>query len=117
MIKTLQDKDQSEQDKSCAIVVTYNPDVTPLLKLLRQLNKETDFILIDNDSPCVDRLIESFTAYKRCQEIVRLEGNEGLAKALNFGIEWALGKGYEYVFLFDQDSGLCDLFILSLIHI
>ncbi|MED5385872.1 MAG: glycosyltransferase family 2 protein [Pseudomonadota bacterium] len=115
MSKTLQDKNQSEEDKSCAIVVTYNPDVTSLLKLLRQLNKETDFILIDNDSPRIDRLVESITAYKRCQEVVRLEGNEGLAKALNIGIEWALGRGYEYVFLFDQDSGLCDLFISRMI--
>ena len=33
---------------SLAIVVTYFPDTAALLKLLGQLNKETDFIVIDN---------------------------------------------------------------------
>jgi len=44
-----------------------------------------------------------------------MENNEGLAKALNIGIKWALDNEYEYVFLFDQDSGLCDLFVSRMI--
>ena len=57
----------------------------------------------------------SITAYKKCQEIIQLENNEGLAKALNIGIKWALDNEYEYVFLFDQDSRLCDLFVSRMI--
>ena len=115
MNTALQDKDQIEYNKSCAIIVTYNPDITPLLKLLRQLNKETNFVVIDNGSLGVERLAGSITAYKKCQEIIQLENNEGLAKALNIGIKWALDNEYEYVFLFDQDSGLCDLFVSRMI--
>ena len=115
MSTALQDEDQIEYNKSCAIIVTYNPDITPLLKLLRQLNKETNFVVIDNGSLGVERLAGSITAYKKCQEIIQLENNEGLAKALNIGIKWALDNEYEYVFLFDQDSGLCDLFVSRMI--
>lgn len=43
----LAEKDPAESG-SCAVVVTYNPDVTALLKLVSQLDKETDFIVIDN---------------------------------------------------------------------
>jgi len=115
MNTALQDKDQIEYNKSCAIIVTYNPDITPLLKLLRQLNKETNFVVIDNGSLGIERLAGSITAYKKCQEIIQLENNEGLAKALNIGIKWALDNEYEYVFLFDQDSSLCDLFVSRMI--
>ena len=100
---------------SCAVVVTYNPDITALLKLVSQLNKETDFIVIDNGSAAIDELAVSIMVYKRCIELIRLSENEGLAKALNRGINWARSKNYDYVFLFDQDSSLCDLFITRMI--
>ena len=44
---------------SCAVVVTYNPDITALLKLVSQLNKETDFLVIDNGSVAIDELAAS----------------------------------------------------------
>ena len=74
---------------SCAVVVTYNPDITALLKLVSQLNKETDFLVIDNGSVAIDELAASIMVYKRCIELIRLSENEGLAKALNRGINWA----------------------------
>lgn len=98
-------------DNSCAVVVTYNPDITALLKLLGQLNKETDFVVIDNGTAGIERLAASITVYKRCRELLRLPTNEGLAKALNRGITWARDNGKKFVFLFDQDSSLCDLFV------
>lgn len=106
----------TEAINSFAIVVTYNPDVTSLLKLLGQLDKETDFAVIDNGSPDISRLAESITVYERCQELVRLDSNEGLARALNFGIEMARQRGCDYIFLFDQDSSLCNLFVSSMVR-
>ena len=102
--------------ESCAVVVTFNPDITALLKLLGQLNKETDFIVIDNGSEEIEELTRSITVYQRCMDIVRLDANEGLAKALNRGVNWAQTNRYKYVFLFDQDSSLCDLFIARMIE-
>lgn len=99
------------KNKSCAAVVSYYPDVTALLKLLGQLNKETDFIVIDNGTPSIEKLAQSITVYERCRQLLQLPTNEGLAKALNIGIRWAADNGYEQVYLFDQDSSLCDLFV------
>lgn len=107
---------QSDNTRSCAVVVTYRPDITALLKLLGQLNKETDFLVIDNGSEDIQRLAQSITVYKRCKELIRLDNNEGLARALNIGIQWARDKGCDYVFLFDQDSSLCDLFVNRMIN-
>lgn len=106
-------KDQT--NKSCAVVVTYQPDATALLKLIGQLNKETDFVVIDNGSAHIDRLVDSITVYQRCRELIRLDSNVGLARALNIGIDWARDQGCEYVFLFDQDSSPCDLFVSRMI--
>ena len=101
--------------QSLAIVVTYFPETPALLKLLSQLNKETDFIVIDNGTPDIHKLIESIQVYERCIELRQLEENVGLAKALNIGIEEARSLGSDYVFLFDQDSSLCDKFVTRMI--
>lgn len=107
---------ETKRTSSCAVVVTYQPDITALLKLLGQLNKETDFLVIDNGSDDIQRLAQSITVYKRCKELIRLDDNEGLARALNIGIQWARDKGCDYVFLFDQDSSLCDLFVNRMVN-
>ena len=99
-----------------AIVVTFNPEITALLKLLGQLNKETAFTLVDNGSTNIDSLAESILAYEHCRELVRLGTNQGLARALNVGISRATAQDCEYVFLFDQDSSLCDLFISRMVQ-
>ena len=107
---------EAAERNSLAIVVTYNPDITALLKLLGQLNKETDFIVIDNGSPDFEQLTQSIEVYDRCRELHRLETNEGLAKALNIGIRKAQESACDFVFLFDQDSSLCDLFVTRMIE-
>lgn len=106
----------SSQVNSCAVVVSFLPDFTALLKLLGQLNKETDFIVIDNGSADIAALSESILVYDRCKQLVRLEENEGLAKALNRGIKLCKAEGYDYILLFDQDSSLCDLFVSRMIN-
>ena len=107
--------DTMKSEKSCAIVVTYQPDITALLKLLGQLNKEVDFVVVDNGSVDIEHIAESICVYNRCKNMIRLNDNVGLAKALNHGIGWAIENQCDYVFLFDQDSSLCDLFISRMI--
>lgn len=95
---------------SCAVVVTFNPEVGPLLKLLSQLNREIDFLVVDNGSADASRLDSSIRVYQHCLDYIRLPENEGLAAALNVGIERVRGQGYQFVFLFDQDSSTCDMY-------
>ena len=101
--------------QSCAIIVTYNPDITALLELSSQLKKESDFIIVDNGTQGISSIVESITVYEKCRAVICLEKNEGLARALNIGITWAQEQNYDFVFLFDQDSSLCDLYVQRMI--
>ena len=101
--------------QSCAIIVTYNPDITALLELSSQLKKESDFIIVDNGTQGISSIVESITVYEKCRAVICLEKNEGLARALNIGITWAQEQNYDFVFLFDQDSSLCDLYVHRMI--
>ncbi|MFM1897541.1 MAG: hypothetical protein RLZZ385_2615 [Pseudomonadota bacterium] len=100
---------------TCAIVVTFNPDITALLKLLGQLNRETDFVVIDNGSEKTGKFASSIEVYERCRELRRLPDNLGLAAALNLGLEQARDEGYEFALLFDQDSSLGDQYVSRLL--
>lgn len=95
--------DVSEQGP-CAVVVTFNPPLEVLTPLLAQLNAQCDFVVIDNCSAGGDRIAAITEGLTRCGELMRLGGNEGLARALNIGIEWARQRGHDPIFLFDQDS-------------
>ena len=86
------------------------------MELTAQLRKETDFIIVDNGTVRISSIVESINIYEQCKEIICLDKNEGLAKALNVGINWSLRQSYEFVFLFDQDSSLCDLFVERMIR-
>jgi len=105
----------SAPTNSCAVVVTYHPEMAALLKLLSQLNRETDFLVIDNGSPQAERLRESIVAYSRCLEYRQLTENVGLAQALNYGLEEVKNRNYKYALLFDQDSSLGDLYVESML--
>ena len=76
--------------QSCAIIVTYNPDITALLELSSQLKKESDFIIVDNGTQGISSILASITV-------------------------WAQEQNYDFVFLFDQDSSLCDLYVQRMI--
>lgn len=101
---------------TCAIVVTYHPEMAALLKLLSQLNRETDFIVIDNGSPDAARIRDSIVAYPRCLEYRQIASNVGLAQALNDGLEEAGKRNYRFALLFDQDSSLGDLYVESMLE-
>ena len=44
--------------ESCAIIVTYNPDIIALLELSSQLEKESDFIIVDNGTCKISGIVE-----------------------------------------------------------
>jgi len=99
----------------CAVVVTYEPDATALLKLIALLDKEGDFIIVDNGSAAIDELEPSIRVYKHCRAIEKLGENRGLAFGLNRGIAWVRERGYRFVLLFDQDSRPGDQFTQGLL--
>lgn len=88
-----------------AVVVTYLPETTLLVRVLESLGEQVEHAHIVDNSPvddhrveeCLDGTIEHVSLY-------RLGSNMGVAKAINIGIEAARAAGADHVLLSDQDS-------------
>ena len=83
-----------------AIVVTYNIEKQEILKNIETYKNFVDkVILVDNSDKENDlKEIEDNIAY------IKLNGNLGIAKALNDGIEYAISNNYKFALTMDQDS-------------
>jgi rhamnosyltransferase len=94
----------------CAVLVTYHPgpitrhNLDWLLRMLPQV------VLVDNGSDALEWQ-NALPDVRDHLHMIRNEKNEGIATALNQGIVWAKAAGFEYVFLFDQDSHGPDNFV------
>ena len=84
------------------IVVTYNG----LRWLERCLGSVTgaDLYVVDNDS--TDGSADYVQAHFPAARLVRCAENMGFSKANNLGIRYALERGYDYVYLLNQDAWL-----------
>jgi rhamnosyltransferase len=111
----LGDNEFRKRISSCSIVVTYNPNPEMLLNLVGQIDASTDFILIDNNSSNLSDFRLNIDSLSQCKLLVSRENNLGLASALNFGLKWCMEHGYEFAFLFDQDSVPSDLFFENML--
>jgi rhamnosyltransferase len=84
---------------TCAVIVTYNPNLTEVKTLIERISKHVALILIvDNGSENVIEL-RPLSAH-----VVELGENRGVATAQNIGIRMALERDYQFVLLFDHDS-------------
>lgn len=85
-----------------AIVVTYQPDEPLLARLLEALSHQVNAgIIVNNGEP----LSLDSALIERCGfTVLQMDGNVGIATALNHGIRWAVDSGASYVIFFDQDS-------------
>jgi rhamnosyltransferase len=91
-----------------AVVVTYQPELATLCRLLCALVPQVSFaVVVDNGSTAS---IEQWFSQRLPQQLygkltfISLEDNQGVASAQNIGIAWAKKNGAEYVVLSDQDS-------------
>ncbi len=94
----------NKKDNIAAIVVTYNPEINILSRLLDILKKQVNsIVLVDNGTGMYFR--EFFESRHRNNEfLICLGANCGVAVGQNVGIEWAKRNGKTHVILFDQDS-------------
>lgn len=94
---------------TCAIIiVTYNPDKDTLSYIANLTGEQNQIIVVDNSTSSIDlALLEQQPQI----EVIRNGGNLGLALALNQGVDMALEKGINDIFLFDQDSRIPEAFI------
>jgi len=87
-----------------AIVVTYQPELEILKRLLDALTPQVrSVILVDNGS---NANLQDWFNQKQITdvELILLHDNKGIASAHNAGIELALNHEADFVLLMDQDS-------------
>lgn len=101
-----------------AIIVSYNPNMGVIQKLINKLTSQGCFVIIvDNGSENYTQIKEIEIKDKKNINVILLGGNLGIAKAQNVGIKTAIDLNYEYVIIFDQDSQIEDSFINSLLEV
>jgi rhamnosyltransferase len=85
-----------------AVVVTCDPDLARLQRLLEALSPQVaDIIVVDNGSDCA---IGEIVVLARNASLLALAENRGIACAQNAGIAQARTRGASHVLLMDQDS-------------
>ena len=91
-------------EKLCALIVTYNFDES-FFKCIKNIKKQVDkIIIIDNNSnKSCEKILRKITQDKTIEVIFNSE-NIGIAAAINKGIDYAKGLGYEWIITLDDDS-------------
>lgn len=98
--------------ESCAaVIVTYFPSPEHIQNITN-ISDSCDLVIVV-DNTC---LYSSFAKcnFKNNIVIVQNTANIGLSAALNIGIKIAGDRGYENIFLFDQDTAIPDSFIVNM---
>lgn len=89
-----------------AVVVTFRPDMVAFLNLLDVLLPQVERTIVVDNTPQQDVRVESMLASSQFDavDLLRLGSNQGIATALNVGIQSALSAGATHILLSDQDS-------------
>ncbi|ATU94508.1 glycosyltransferase family 2 protein [Phyllobacterium zundukense] len=91
------------QPEVSGIIVTYNPDLAGLKRLLMAVGPQVDHLVVVDNGSKTD-LGPWLTQQGFKTTFVALGENYGIAKAQNAGIDRARSNGSGYVLLLDQDS-------------
>jgi rhamnosyltransferase len=95
--------DPSAPARVYAVIVSYNPDMLGLEKLITAIKPQVDCVLlVDNGSGEGTQLLTLVQQHGILSEF--LGKNLGIAAAHNVGINKALAQNFDYVLLLDQDS-------------
>lgn len=87
-----------------AVIVAFHPD-QGIIDRLPALREQVCRVLIVDNTPKEDRALWlPDAAIALGAELVSNDENVGIAAALNQGLEWARGYGFEWLLTLDQDS-------------
>jgi rhamnosyltransferase len=99
-------------DECASVIVTYFPD-TFCFKHIERLTRLCALVIIMDNTPSSKKIrfpvLPNLIVHKFAENI-------GLAKGLNKGIELAGAKGFENIFLFDQDSYVPESFFSEMLR-
>jgi rhamnosyltransferase len=90
--------------KVIAVVITYEPVLDVLTKLLKELVRQVDSVVIVDNGSAIDVSL-CVRHYSPLQvSVIRLGKNMGVAFAQHRGIEFAREHKAQFILLMDQDS-------------
>ncbi len=84
--------------KIYSILVAYNPDLEELTQAVNRLKKQTDIVIVCNNSD-YDVKFEDEKV-----KVFNFGENLGIAKAQSIGMKWAFENEADFVLQMDQDS-------------
>ena len=87
-----------------AVVVLYNPDKSVLENIKTYSPIVNKVYAIDNSTNADEELVKLIQKEIKNLEYVSLNGNQGIAKALNVGLKKAIDDKADYCLTMDQDS-------------
>lgn len=97
------DPSPPSRDKTCAIVVTFNPD-TGFPERLRRIEAQFPMVFLVDNASSDEAALVAAKERPACVRVVRNSENLGVAKALNQGLATARDAGFEWAVTFDQDT-------------
>jgi rhamnosyltransferase len=88
----------------CAVLVTYHPDSGLFDRVEKIVPQVGETLIVDNGSSatCIDQLKR--IADQLGVHLILNPANEGLARAINKGAQWAASQGYRWILMLDQDT-------------
>jgi rhamnosyltransferase len=98
----------------CGVVVTYQPDVEFRSRIQRLMAQVAQIVVIDNGSS--EECVQQLGGLENNGDIhlILNNRNEGVARALNQGVDWATKQGFGWILTMDQDSLVNDSMVKSL---
>ena len=103
--------------RTCAVIVTYNPDAALSERVRLLACQLAAVIVIDNASELEHSArLQSLSRIANVT-VLQNDTNWGLAAALNQGARWAKEQGFEWTLLLDQDSTPLDSMVAELAQI
>ncbi|EOC0418760.1 glycosyltransferase family 2 protein [Cronobacter malonaticus] len=97
-----------------SIITTYNPDLPHLKKLIEIIDKQTDMIVVCNNSDY--ELNEADFVNSSRIKTLNFKKNLGIAEAQSIGMKWAFENGADLILQMDQDSTPHDDMVTQLTH-
>lgn len=96
-----------------AIIITYNVGEGFEQRVQNLKDKVEEIIIVDNGSS--EKTLKLLKKVEELATIIYLDKNNGIASALNRGIEYALKKHYKWILTLDHDSEVTQDMIMNML--
>ena len=103
------------KESIAAVVVLYNSDRLVLENIATYINQIDQLYVIDNSDYQNTELVREIQLHDKIN-YHWLNGNLGIAAALNIGVKLSANSGYDYVLMMDDDSYLLEGTVNSMIN-